>query len=100
MVILLSFSGGLNLPSNSMTNAGSESLNNLLNNPAFSFAFYILMALSYVISLVIGLKVLTLKDRDIVKEIVADSFRVFVFVVIPLLVIAGIIEGILISLVG
>jgi stage II sporulation protein M len=96
MVVLLSFSGGL---SSQFLNP-SENFSNLLNNPAFLFAFYILIALSFIISFVIGLKVLSLKDREIVKGILADSFRVFVFVVIPLLVIAGIIEGLLIYLVG
>ena len=96
MVILLSFSGGVNVKGLNP----SDNFSNLLSNPAFSFAFYILIALSFIVSFVIGLKVLALKDREIVKKILADSFRVFVFVVIPLLVIAGIIEGLLIALVG
>jgi uncharacterized membrane protein SpoIIM required for sporulation len=96
MIILLSLSGGINVNG---TNT-ADNFSNLLSNPVFSFAFYILIALSFIISFIIGLKVLCLKDREIVKKILADSFRVFVFVVIPLLVIAGIIEGLLIYLVG
>jgi stage II sporulation protein M len=98
MFVLLAFSGA-GISSNSISNA-ENSLSNLLHNPAFSFAFFILMALSYVVSIVIGLKVLSYKDKDIVKGILADSIRVFVFVIVPLLVIAGIIEGLLIALVG
>lgn len=98
MIILFSFSGGLSLGNSSVN--PTDTFSNLLNNPAFSFAFYILIILSFIVSLVIGLKILSLKDREIVKGILADSFRVFVFVVIPLLVVAGIIEGLLISLVG
>lgn len=84
----------------SNTVLGGNNYNIISRSSLSSFAFFILMALSYVLSIVIGLKILSEKDREIVKGIFADSFRTFVFVVIPLLVIAGIIEGGLIWLMG
>jgi len=85
---------------NAKSLAGEETFTNLFNNPIFSIIAFILMAAIYAISLIVGLKILSNKDREIVKEILANSFRVFVFIIIPLLIIAGIIEGLLIYLVG
>ncbi len=77
-----------------------NALDKLLVNPVFSLAYYLLMALSFIVSVLAGLKVLSLRDRSIVKGMLKNSFRVFVFIIIPLLVIAGLIEGLLIFLMG
>jgi len=100
MFVLLLFINPLILFSSNNPEIVNEPYDIISLNPAFSFAFFILIALGYVLSILIGLKILSFKDRNIVKRIIADSFRVFVFVIIPLLVIAGIIEGLLIALIA
>ena len=72
----------------------------VFNNPLLSILFYLLIGMSFVVSFLIGLKILSNKDKTIFREIMWNTIRVFVFVVIPLLVIAGLIEGLLIFLVG
>jgi len=77
-----------------------ESFSAIMDNPFISFIFYLLIALSLIASLFLGLKVLSIKDRIVVMDIFKNSLRVFIFIIIPLLVIAGLIEGILIALAG
>ncbi len=82
----------------SSQNLVSES--EIFNNPLISILFYSLTALSFVISFIIGLKILSAKDRIRVIDLIKNSVRVFIFIIVPLLVIAGFIEGLLIFLVG
>ena len=67
----------------------------------------ILELFAVIVSLAIGLKLgmflFTYNGKDKRKEFlkwIKDAIRVFVFIIIPLLVIAGIIEGVLIILLG
>ncbi len=99
MIILSLFIGG-DVLSNKLMIEKETSLSIIMENPIISFVFYLLMALILIASMFIGMKVLTNKDRLIVEEIFRNSLLVFVFIIIPLLVIAGLIEGILIVLVG
>lgn len=80
--------------------SSKEFYNKLSENPLANFVLYLLIALSFILSVLAGLKVLSVKDRKNVWRIILDSIRVFVFIIIPLLVIAGLIEGLLIFLVG
>ncbi len=72
----------------------------LFNNPLISILFYSLIALSFIISFIIGFKVLLNRDKAVVFDLIKNSIRVFIFIIVPLLVIAGLIEGLLIYLVG
>lgn len=72
----------------------------MFDNPIISILLYIVLGLCFFISFYAGHLVLSLKDRIIFKNIIKNSLKVFVFIIIPLLVIAGLIEGLLIYLVG
>jgi stage II sporulation protein M len=72
----------------------------ILDNPFLSILFYLVLITCLIVSFLIGLKVLSPKDKNIFKEILKNSLRVFIFIIIPLLVVAGFIEGLLIYLVG
>lgn len=76
-----------------------SSYSNILENPVFSLIFLIIIPLCFIASLLVGLKILQDKDRKTVIENIKNSFKTFIFIVIPLLVIAGIIEGALIWLI-
>ena len=73
-------------------------------NPIVSFFSTLLTIIFIILSMGIGTLILDEKDRKIVSKVrvkdIKDSFRVFVFVVVPLLIIAGIIEGALITFLG
>jgi uncharacterized membrane protein SpoIIM required for sporulation len=68
----------------------------LMANPLISFLLLLLFALSIKIALLI----FSNQDRKDFGNCLLDSIRVFVFIVIPLLIIAAIIEGTLIYLLG
>jgi len=76
----------------------------LFENPLIVIGFFIVILILFVLSSFIGTMFLPKKERkNIIEELksrIKDSLRVFIFLVIPLLVIAGIIEGFLIALVG
>jgi stage II sporulation protein M len=62
--------------------------------------YVIIFFIFYVLSISIGITVLNKTDKKIVIEKIKGSIRIFVFVIIPLLILAGIIEGFLIRLLG
>ncbi len=67
-------------------------LKNLMNSRGFSVIFLIL----FLISIYIGMFVLSKEDKKLFLEKLEQSLRVFLFIVLPLLIIAAIIEGVLI----
>lgn len=76
----------------------------LFDSSLFFIVFILVFLISFILSCFIGVKVFLKKDRKIVlnnlKNYVIESIRVFVFFVIPLLIVAAIIEGVLIWLTG
>ena len=72
---------------------------NLLGTPFMGFVSVILMSLCYILGIYFGLMVLNKEDKKVVIQTMKNSFTVFIFIVVPLLVIAGIIEGSLIALI-
>jgi uncharacterized membrane protein SpoIIM required for sporulation len=76
------------------------SSNDILQNPVGSVILMIFGALLFILSLYIGFSILSNKDRKIAYETMFKSLKVFLYIVVPLLVIAGIIEGLLIIVMG
>ena len=78
--------------------------NNLILNFAQSFLFLSLILISFVLSIFLGITILSKSDKKLVlnnsKKYFWNSLRVFLFIVIPLLIIAGIIEGSLMFMFG
>lgn len=76
----------------------------LMKNLGFVLFYFILLLLFFYLGVYFSLFIFNKKEREILKKEflynLKMSFFVFIFVVIPLLVIAGIIEGSLISLIG
>lgn len=70
------------------------------NSPSLSFISPILSVVCLFFGIFIGVMILDKKDKKFIVEGVKNAFRVFLLIVIPLLVIAGIIEGSLIYLVN
>lgn len=87
---------------NGADSAANSSFSNpsYLDNPVISLIFYALVLACITLSVFVGLLILDKRDRKSVYNTIKDCFRVFIFVVIPLLIIAGIIEGLLIWIVG
>jgi hypothetical protein len=73
-------------------------------NPLFFVIYLVLFLVFLFISLSIGLFIFSKAEKSRIKKAFYSDFknsiRVFIFFVIPLLIIAGIIETILISLLG
>jgi stage II sporulation protein M len=80
--------------------ASEAVVGNILSNPILAIFYYICFGAVFVASVYIGLNFLNKNDKKIVFGDIKDSIRTFIFIVVPLLVVAGIIEGILISLMG
>lgn len=80
---------------------GAEAIySNIFNSPLLSFIFILVLALCFIVSILVGLNIISYSDRKIVYENLINTAKAFVFIIIPLLVIAGIIEGLLIAVVG
>lgn len=77
-----------------------DNLTNIQLNPLVYLFPLVFLALVFIISNIVGMKVLSINDRRLVlknlKERFENSFRVFVYLIIPLLIIAAIIETALI----
>ena len=75
-------------------------IENLLDNSSISLLLLTLFFISFFISLLLGMRVFSKKERKKIFENLkydfVNCFRTFVFIVVPLLLIAGIIEGVLI----
>lgn len=98
MMIIYSIFSPVNLTSNILMSPNDPS-QEIFDNPVMSIFVSIVIVLSLFISIYIGYLILSLKDRIIFKNIIRNSLIVFLFVIIPLLVIAGLIEGLLIYLI-
>lgn len=77
---------------------------NLTNNPLLELFLLASLLVILIFSTLVGMTILSTEDHKIVsKEFLKrleNSLRVFLFVVLPLLIIAAIIEGVLIFVVG
>lgn len=71
-----------------------------MNNPLFLGIYFAGIIIAWLISIYIGLLVFRINQireiRDLLKKDIKNSIKVFLLIVVPLLVVAGIIEGILI----
>ncbi|MEM0465501.1 MAG: stage II sporulation protein M [Candidatus Pacearchaeota archaeon] len=70
----------------------------IFDNLLYRYTFIIFFVLIYIISILIGLSLLSFEDKKIVYENIFNTFKIFIYLIIPLLLFAGIIEGILISI--
>lgn len=73
---------------------------NIFENIYTAIILWIVVALAYFLSIFLGLRILCSKDRQIVINEIKKAALTFIFIVIPLLIIAGIIEGLLIAALG
>lgn len=74
----------------------SQQITGIVNSGFVSIFFLIIFIISYYS----GTFILSKEDKKELINITKTSFRIFIFIVVPLLVIAGIIEGTLIWLLG
>ncbi|MBR9704832.1 hypothetical protein GOV12_05450 [Candidatus Pacearchaeota archaeon] len=77
-----------------------STFSNMFDDSLFILFYLIFAAGCFILSLFLSMKILSIDDRKIVKKMMIDSGKVFIFLVVPLLVIAGVIEGLLIALLG
>ncbi len=80
--------------------SNADSYSKLLENPAGSFGFFVIVFFCFIFSFFLSFSVLDKSDKEILTNEIRNSLRIFVFIVMPLLVIAGIIEGLLIWMLG
>lgn len=77
-----------------------NSIENIMLNPVISIFYYLFMGILLIFSVYVGIILLNKEDKQIVIEIIKNSSLTFLFIVVPLLVVAGIIEGLLIVVMG
>jgi len=68
----------------------------LFEDNLLSLLFFIIIMLCFVFSFRLSVNVLTLEDKKIISENMENSIKVFIFFILPLLLIAGLIESLLI----
>ena len=97
--LILSFVSGIFSLFN-LINPANLNNSSLFQNPLFIFSYFVFMFLIFLISSYLSLYIFDRKKRKIIIfdffSNLKNAFFVFIFLVIPLLVIAGIIEGSLI----
>jgi stage II sporulation protein M len=100
--VIISLIIGLKDPQNLQKYSSEIYSNELMSNPLFLTIYFLVIFLIWVLSIYIGLLIFSKKERkEIINrliEYIKNSIKVFLLIVIPLLVVAGIIEGILIIL--
>ncbi len=81
-----------------------ENISSIMQNPLNILIYGSIIVLFFLLSVFIGILILKKKERIELRKLfiknLIESVRVFIFVLIPLLIIAGIIEGVLIRLLG